>query len=86
MKILLVSHKFPPYSVGGVEVYTLHLAQALQERHQVSVFFRHDDPDGLAFAEYDEPLAGLEARRVSSNPQGLRASVVGEFFDTFLNR
>lgn len=86
MKILLVSHKFPPYSLGGVEVYTYHLARALQARHTVSVFFRHDDPEGVPFAEHDQDVDGVTARRVSCNPTGLKASVAGEFFDTFLNR
>ena len=94
MKILLVSHKFPPYSLGGVEVYSHHLAQALRARHpregsgapQVSVFYRHDDRDGPPFSEHDEEANGVLARRVSCNPGGLKASVAGEFFDTFLNR
>jgi glycosyltransferase involved in cell wall biosynthesis len=72
--------------VGGVEVYTRNLAHTLQDRHQVFVFFRHDDPGGPAFGEHDEQLNGLQTRRVSCNHQGLQASVAGEFLDTFLNR
>jgi len=86
MKILLLSHKFPPYSLGGVEVYTQNLAQALGQRHQVSVFYRHDDVDGPLFAEHDEQVDGILTRRVSCNPSGLAASVAGEFLGTFLNR
>ncbi len=86
MRILLVSHKFPPHAYGGVEVYTQHLARALQPRHQVAVFYRHDDHDGPPFTEYDEQAGNILTRRVSCNPSGLRASVVGEFLDTFLNR
>jgi glycosyltransferase involved in cell wall biosynthesis len=86
MKVLLVSHKFPPYALGGVETYTHHLAQALRARYQVFVFHRHDDRDGPAFAEYDQEADGMLLRRVSCRPRGWKASVAGEFFGTFLNR
>jgi glycosyltransferase involved in cell wall biosynthesis len=72
--------------LGGVEVYTHHLAQALEEQHQVTVFYRHDEPGGPPFAEDDETLAGVRTRRISLNPAGLKGSVAGEFLGTFLNR
>jgi glycosyltransferase involved in cell wall biosynthesis len=74
MRILLVSHKYPPYSLGGVEVYTHNLAQALRTYHQVAVFYRHDDDDDVPFTEHDEDLDGVLSRRVSYNPDGLAAS------------
>lgn len=86
MKILLVSHKYPPYSLGGVEVYTHNLAQSLRAHHQVAVFYRHDDGDHVPFVEHDEDLDGILSRRVSCNPSGLAASVAGRFLGTFLNR
>jgi glycosyltransferase involved in cell wall biosynthesis len=86
MRILLVSHKYPPYSLGGVEVYTHNLAQALRTYHQVAVFYRHDDDDDVPFTEHDEDLDGVLSRRVSYNPDGLAASVAGRFLGTFLNR
>ena len=86
MRILLVSHKYPPYALGGVEVYTYHLARALGARHKVAVFFRHDDREGPSFVEHDGDDDGVLMRRVSCSPTGLGASVPGEFFDTFLNR
>jgi glycosyltransferase involved in cell wall biosynthesis len=86
MRILLVSHKYPPYSLGGVEVYTHNLAQALRTHHQMAVFYRHDDGDGVPFVEHDENLDGILSRRVSCNPSGLAASVAGKFLETFLNR
>ena len=86
MRILLVSHKFPPYSLGGVEVYTHNLAQALRRQHQVSAFYRHDDDEGPLFAENDDDADGILTRRVSCRPSGLAASVAGEFFSTFLNQ
>lgn len=86
MRILLVSHKYPPHALGGVEVYTHNLAQALQARHQVAVFFRHDEPQAVPFAFEDREEDGLLVRQVSCKPKGLAASVAGEFFGTFLNR
>ncbi|MFL7811678.1 MAG: glycosyltransferase, partial [Anaerolineae bacterium] len=100
MKVLLVSHKFPPYSLGGVEVYTRHLAHALAGmpggEYQVAVFFRHEGDrvpgDGRSFAEHDAETeaaprtGGVHLNRVALYPSGLRASVAGEFLGTFLNR
>jgi glycosyltransferase involved in cell wall biosynthesis len=86
MKILLVAHKYPPFALGGVEVYTWHLARALQTQHEVAVFFRHDDRDGPRFAAQDEEAGGVRLRRVSCNPSGLGASVASEFLSTFLSR
>jgi len=86
VKILLVSHKYPPHALGGVEVYTRNLARALQARHRVAVFYRHDDGDGPAYAAYNEELDGVLTHRVSCHPSGVAASPPGEFFATFLNR
>jgi glycosyltransferase involved in cell wall biosynthesis len=83
MNILLVAHKYPPYALGGVEVYTHHLAAALKAHHRVSVFFRHDEAGGPSFAEHDARVEGVRVRRVSLRPAG---SVAGEFLGTFLNR
>ena len=83
MRILLVAHKYPPHSLGGVEVYTQHLAQALASRHEVSVFFRHDLQDGTASSEHDRAVGRVRLRSVSLNPRGLRASPPGEFWGTF---
>jgi glycosyltransferase involved in cell wall biosynthesis len=84
MRILLVSHKFPPYALGGVEVYSHNLAQTLRHKHRVSVFFRQDGRNEHGFSEHDEEMDGVLTRRISSRPTGFGASVVGEFFDTFM--
>lgn len=39
MKILQVVHYFPPYSVGGSELYSLQLAHELARSHDVRLFF-----------------------------------------------
>jgi glycosyltransferase involved in cell wall biosynthesis len=44
MKVLLVAHHLPPRHLAGTEVYTARLADALGERHQVTVFATDDDP------------------------------------------
>jgi len=44
MRVLLVSHRFPPHSSAGTEVYTAELARRLQARgHEVHVFSSHKD-------------------------------------------
>ena len=44
MRVLLVSHRFPPHSAAGTEVYTAELARRLQARgHEVHVFSSHKD-------------------------------------------
>lgn len=89
MRILLVTHKYPPYSLGGVEVYTRHLARALSAEHQIAVFFRHDEggapPGAPPFAEQDTTVDGILLRQVALNPGGWHASIAGEFVGTFLN-
>jgi glycosyltransferase involved in cell wall biosynthesis len=85
MRILLVSHKFPPHALGGVEVYTAHLARSLQAHHDVAVYYRHDEDVEGSCTDHDEALDGLLIRRVACRPSGWRASVAGDFLGTFLN-
>jgi glycosyltransferase involved in cell wall biosynthesis len=49
MRILYVSHGYPPASLAGVEIYTASLARSLSGRNSVCVFCRHEDCDA---AEY----------------------------------
>jgi glycosyltransferase involved in cell wall biosynthesis len=56
MRVLLVSHGLPPWSVAGTETYTLSLARALRAHHEVAVFTTRADggPDlSLQSAETD---------------------------------
>jgi len=85
MRILLVSHKFPPSSLGGVEVYTRHLAQALAEKHEVCVFFRDDVPGDSVLSERDAAAGSVRLRSISFQPRGAGAWVGGEFWNTFRN-
>ena len=64
MKILQVSHGFPPKENAGVELYTLHLSKALTElNHQVVLFCRGDDPGREEFSTYEEAVQGLRVIR-----------------------
>ncbi|MFT5732949.1 MAG: glycosyltransferase involved in cell wall biosynthesis, partial [Planctomycetota bacterium] len=53
LRVLFVVHSFPPETRAGTEVYTLHLAQALQERgHEVTVLARAElKPDDAGGAQ-----------------------------------
>ena len=86
MRILLVSHKFPPHALGGVEIYTHRVARALSDQHEVAVLYRHDGPGAPALMMDESHAEGFAQYRVAGNPQGLAASAAGEFFDTFLGR
>ncbi len=64
MKVLQVSHGFPPKENAGVEFYTLHLSKALaQLKHRVSLFCRGDDPEKEEFSTYEEVVEGLKVTR-----------------------
>jgi len=50
MKILQIIHCFPPESMTGSEIYAYNLSIWLSKRHDVSVFYRVNNP---AFKEYE---------------------------------
>lgn len=85
MRILFVVHKYPPFSLGGTEIYTHNLVTELHRRgHQVTLYFRADFSPA-PFAARDEQVAGLPARRLSAPLTGWRAFPLVEFFRTFRN-
>ncbi|PYQ23663.1 MAG: hypothetical protein DMF81_08040 [Acidobacteria bacterium] len=43
MRVLLVHHAWPPYGIGGSELYTEGLARALARDHEVTVLHRSID-------------------------------------------
>ena len=86
MRVALVTHKFPPASLGGVETYTYNLARALTEQgHQVSVFYR-EDANGAIFREGWRETAPFRVWRVGRAFDASQADPAHLFFDTFLNR
>jgi glycosyltransferase involved in cell wall biosynthesis len=50
MKIIQVIHGFPPYSMGGSEIYTHNLSRELAKQDEVFVFYRIANPNR---PEYD---------------------------------
>jgi glycosyltransferase involved in cell wall biosynthesis len=85
MRIALVTHKFPPASIGGTEVYVQNLARGLSQRHEVSVFYR-DDGDGQTFREEWRERENFHAWRVGRAFDTKQAKPVALFWDTFYNR
>jgi glycosyltransferase involved in cell wall biosynthesis len=68
MKILQVSHGFPPREKAGVELYTYYLSQALLTGgHPVHVFCREEDPKKDEFTSFEEEMDGLRVTRVINN-------------------
>ncbi len=85
MRILLVVHQYPPYRLGGTEVYTRNLAAELARRgHEPVVYFRAD-VDARPFAVQEETLDGIRAHRISAPLVGWRAHPLVEFYRTFRN-
>lgn len=68
MRLLLVSHGFPPEASAGVELHTQQLAQALSARgHVVAVFCREGDPRGPEFRRRFSSQNGLPVWRINNN-------------------
>ncbi len=85
MKILQVSHGFPPKETAGVELYTFYLSKALGHlNHQVHVFCREEDPEKEEFSARQEEMDGLRVTRVVNNltrVDGPRIFYENNFFD-----
>jgi len=85
VKVLLVVHQYPPFRIGGTEIYTRMLAHELARRgHDVVLYFRADF-NRRPFAAHDETVNGIHARRVSAPLVGWRSFPLVEFYRTFLN-
>ena len=55
MRILHIAHQYLPEKVGGVELYTRWVTQALSRRgHQVAIFYRRSAPGSGLAARTDE--------------------------------
>lgn len=62
MRILHVTHELPPYELAGTAIYTLNIARAQAEHHDVFVFARLQDPDVPAYRLHTENRDGLTIR------------------------
>lgn len=67
MKILQIVHSFPPYDVGGAEIYAYNLCQELAKRHDVSVFHRINDLNMQEYALNHNMLDNLEIFAINNN-------------------
>ena len=90
MKILQVSHGFPPAKNAGVELYTFYLSKELYRlNHSVHVFCREEDPGKEEFSSFEEEMEGLRVTRVVNNltwvttPRGFYDH---HFFDEIFSR
>ncbi|MGI6367138.1 MAG: glycosyltransferase family 4 protein [Anaerolineae bacterium] len=82
MRILLPVHQYLPRKVGGTEVYTWSLAQALAARgHTVTVFY----PDTTVTADTREELGQHAVWRAPAAPAPGLAGPLGIFWRTFRN-
>lgn len=78
----MVSHAFPPYSSGGVEVCTADSAIALQERqHEVRIFHRVSQPDRPEYELKETQWQGLRVTTINNTFAEVR-----EFEMTYRNR
>lgn len=83
MRIAFVVHKFPPESLGGTEIYTHDLAEALGRRHQVWVFYPlESEGQGDDILHRD----GLHLWRVRVDPRRWERHPLAVFFSTFRSR
>lgn len=62
MRILHVTHEFPPYEFAGTAIYTYNIVKALAEQHDVFVFSRLSDKNLPDYKVMDEDRAGYSVR------------------------
>ena len=84
MRVLLIVHGYPPDAVGGTEIYTRDLAEALASRSDVEVFVltraanprvpdgtvRHELREGIRIAWINNTLRVLSIVRRHLPPSG----------------
>src|SRR5581483_5180563 len=67
MRILHVTHAYPPDSIGGAELHLRDLVAAQAERHEVLVLARRGDPAAAEYAVREERRDGARVRLVVNN-------------------
>jgi glycosyltransferase involved in cell wall biosynthesis len=78
MRILIVTHGFPPKEVTGTEQHSYILARELMKNHQVHVFSRGE---GREYQEYLETHDKIPISRINTPKMSLRS----KFQDTYLD-
>lgn len=85
MRIAQVLHWFLPRHLAGTEVYTYHLARALQAEHDVHLFCREDGHHDRPLVEADEIYDGIPVRRIYYNTRGWTRIAPGRIVLRFQN-
>jgi glycosyltransferase involved in cell wall biosynthesis len=66
MRIVHITHEFPPYELAGTAIYTQNIAKAQAAAgHEVWVFARHTDSERPAYHVHEEQRDGLRIRFVN---------------------
>ena len=63
MRILIVTHGFPPKEVTGTEQHSYILTRELSKRHEIHVFTRDK---GTHYSEYEENIKGIHVNRIET--------------------
>ena len=92
MRILFVVHGFPPYSVGGTEIYTYNLAKELNKSHEVYIFYRRADPSQEEYTVSNELFKGLQLTAINNTFRNIvdfsmtyKNEVIARKFSTFID-
>lgn len=65
MRILHVTHELPPYELAGTAIYSLNIARAQAQNHDVFILARLQDPDVEPYRQHTEVRDGCTIRFVN---------------------
>ncbi len=65
MRIIHVTHELPPYELAGTAIYSLNIAHAQSQLHDVFVFARLQDPDVEPYRQHTEVRDGCTIKFVN---------------------
>ena len=65
MRIIHVTHEFPPYEFAGTAIYTYNIVKALAAQHEVFVFSRLEDKNVENYKIIDEDRGAYRVRLIS---------------------
>jgi len=82
MKVLFTIHGFPPYELGGSEIYAFSLAKTLRKHGiDVTVFARSVNFDKDSYSLLEEEIDGIKVKRIVNNLTDIHT-----FTDHFINK
>lgn len=65
MRIIHVTHELPPYELAGTAIYSLNIARAQSQHHDVFILARLQDPDVEPYRQHTEVRDGCTIRFVN---------------------